>query len=336
VAHETSNSFEPSTQRGEFELIAAIRTALGTPPEDVIVGIGDDAAVLSVPPGEQLVVTTDMLVEGRHFDALTVGDAANAQLAAEAIGWKALAVSISDVAAMGGRSRWAVVSIALRAEHTGSVADALTNGLRRCAERFGVAIVGGDTTASPGPLVVNVTLAGSLGYGDAVLRSSARVGDAVCVTGALGGSRLGRHLHPQPRQDEALSLVKEGVVHAMIDLSDGLSSDLGHVLDASGVGAMLWADRVPIHPDAMRRAAETGRPALEHALHDGEDFELLFTTSADVAARLATDGLCGTPVAWIGRLTAGVDCDCVIAPDASQESAAVPLERRGYDHFRNG
>jgi len=316
--------------RGEFELIDAIRAALGPPAEDVVVGIGDDAAVLSLPAGEELVVTTDMLVEGRHFEF--GGDPADAS----AIGWKALAVSVSDVAAMGARARWAVVSVALRSEHTGVVADGLTAGLRRCAERFGLSIVGGDTTASPGPLVVNVTLAGSVARGSAVLRSGARVGDAICVTGALGGSLLGRHLRPQPRQDEALSLVKEGVVHAMIDISDGLSSDLGHVLDASGVGAELWSARIPVHADAVERAAATGQTPLAHALHDGEDFELLFATTEDVAERLVIDGVAGTPVAHIGRVTASPQRAITIVGTRADGTPGdpQPLERRGHDHFR--
>jgi len=290
-----------------------------------VLGIGDDAAVLSAPPGSDLLLTTDLLVEERHF-VLGPGGAAPHD-----VGWKALAVSVSDVAAMGGRALWAVVSVALRDDLVGTFADELTAGLLACAERHGVALVGGDTTGTPGPVVVNVALVGAVAAGGAVRRGGARPGDAVCVTGALGGSLLGRHLRPTPRQDESLSLVQGGAVHAMIDLSDGLSSDLGHVLDASGVGAEVWADRIPLHDDAHRAARASGRSALSHALDDGEDFELLFCVAPERAEELVRSGLCGTPVAWVGRIDEGAGARLC----ATRAGAVLgPLERRGHDHFR--
>jgi thiamine-monophosphate kinase len=289
----------------------------------VRVGIGDDAAVLAVPEGQELLLTTDLLVEGVHF--------ALDGLRAEDLGWKSLAVSVSDIAAMGGRAAHAVVSVALRPEQTGDFADGLLAGLLRCAERYGVALVGGDTTRSPGPVVVNVALTGFAARGRAVLRSGARPGDAICVTGALGGSILGRHLRVAPRQDEALLLVQGEEVHAMIDVSDGLSSDLGHVLDRSGVGAELWEDRIPVHEDARTLAARDGVAALEHALADGEDYELLFTVGESAARRLEAEGLGGAPVTRIGRVRAERDYVRL-----AHEGAAVsrPVERKGYDAFR--
>jgi thiamine-monophosphate kinase len=308
------------TDRGEFDVIRAIRAAVPAGGVDVVVGIGDDCAVLRRASGDDLLVTTDLLLEGRHF----ARDAAP-----EDVGWKALAVSISDVAAMGGRPEHAVVAVALRREQTGDYADGLTRGVLRCASAYGCSLVGGDTNATDGPAVVCVTLTGGVPRGRAVLRSGARPGDAVCVTGALGGSLAGRHLRVTPRVAEAAALVAGGEVHAMIDLSDGFSSDLGHVLDASGVGAEIRADRVPVHADAVRLSATDGRSPLEHALHDGEDFELCFTVPADRAARLVADGLAGTPVAHVGTITAA---RAFVIRDA-EDGPARPMNRGGYDHF---
>jgi len=306
--------------RSEFELIAAVAARVGTA-GDLIVGIGDDCAVLPGDAEHDLLVTTDLLVEDRHF--------VRAGLDPRDLGWKALAVSISDVAAMGGRATAAVVGIALPRELTGDFADGVTDGLAECAERFGVAIAGGDTSSSPGPVFVNTTVLGRVAHGRAVLRSGGRPGDAVCVTGALGGSLLGRHLRPIPRQDAALSLVQGGDVHALIDLSDGLSSDLGHVTAGSGCGAVVFADRVPLHADAQRMAAKDGLSALEHALHDGEDYELLFTVPVGRVAALETEGLAGTPVRCVGELIA----DTGLWLDVADERIA--LTRGGHDHFRN-
>jgi thiamine-monophosphate kinase len=307
--------------RGEFEIIASIARRIPAPGRDVVVGEGDDCAVIRCDAREDLLVTTDLLLEGRHF----LPDAAP-----QDVGWKALAVSISDVAAMGGRPRHAVAAIALRPQQTGAYADGLATGLLRCARRHGVDLVGGDTNATDGPAVVCVTLTGKVARGRAVLRSGARVGDAICVTGALGGSLARRHLRVTPRVAEAAALVRGGRVHAMIDLSDGLSSDLGHVLDASRVGAEVWADAVPVHRDARRASAQDGRSALAHALDDGEDFELLFTVPERRARSLAKSGLAGTPVAWIGRITRR---GYVLRDREGGPGRA--MIRGGHDHFRS-
>lgn len=318
--------------RGEFRWIAGLArrnaaSEAGRPrafPGSVLAGIGDDAAVLAPPPGHDQLLTTDLLVEDVHFrvEGLDPSD----------LGWKALAVSVSDIAAMGGRAAHAVVSAAFRRDQTGAFAERVLEGLLACAERYGVSLVGGDTTGTPGPVVLNVALAGYVPTGRAVLRSGARPGDAICVTGALGGSILGRHLRVTPRQEESLSLVQGGRVGAMIDVSDGLSSDLGHILDRSGCGAELWADAIPVHPDSDRLAATSGRAPLEHALHDGEDFELLFTTDDLRAADLARSGLRGTPVARIGRIVA--DRGTYVLRSREGAGDASPVERRGHDHFR--
>jgi thiamine-monophosphate kinase len=313
------------TGRGEFDVIRAIRRTTPTDGKGVVVGIGDDCAVLRADAGEDLLLTTDLLIEGRHF---------RADAAPEDIGWKSLAVSISDVAATGGTPRHAVVAVALRREHTGEFADRLTRGLLACAARYDCALVGGDTNATDGPVVVCVTLTGAVARGRAVLRSGARPGDAICVTGALGGSLAGRHLHPVPRVAEAAALVGDGDVHAMIDLSDGLSSDLGHIARESGVAAEIWADRIPVHADAVAAARGDRRTPLEHALDDGEDFELCFTVPAERAAALVAKGLAGTPVAHIGRIHSGFGVALLDSEGA--ESTTQVLEAGGFDHFRRG
>jgi thiamine-monophosphate kinase len=308
--------------RGEFELIGAIRAMTPAGGPGVIVGIGDDCAVLRTDPDDDLLLTTDLLVEGRHF---------RSDAAPEDVGWKALAVSVSDVAAMGGRPLHAVLSVALRPGQSGEFADRMACGLLDCARRHGCALVGGDTNATDGPLVVCVTLTGAVRRGGAVLRSGARAGDAVFVTGALGGSLAGRHLRPTPRVAEAAALAAGGPVHAMIDVSDGLSSDLGHVLDASHVAAEIWADRVPVHADAVAMSRTDGRSPLEHALHDGEDFELCFTAPASRAERLVAEGLAGTPVTRIGVVVAGHGA--VLLDREGAQCSAYPLLPGGFDHF---
>jgi thiamine-monophosphate kinase len=311
------------SRRGEFDVIRAVRAAVPAPGRGVVVGIGDDCAVLRPEAARDLLVTTDLLVEDRHFTRET---------APEDIGWKALAVSISDVAAMGGRPRDAVLAVALRSEQTGAFADGLLRGVLDCAKGYGVSLVGGDTNATDGPAVVCVTLTGDVARGGAVLRSGARPGDAICVTGALGGSLAGRHLRVTPRVAEAAALVAGGEVHAMIDLSDGLSSDLGHVLDASGVGADVWGDQVPIHADAVAMSQRDARSPLLHALHDGEDFELCFVVDAERAAALVCDGLAGTPVSLVGQVTRDTAYRLLDRPGGT----AVPMIRGGHDHFAAG
>jgi len=230
---------------------------------------------------------------------------------------------------MGARTMWALVTVALPSSRRGNFADDLLEGLLACADRFGVAIVGGDTSSSPGPVVIDVAAIGAT-PGPVCLRSGAQVGDTICVTGALGGSLLSRHLHPEPRQVEALALVKAGGVHAMIDISDGLSTDLGHMLDASGVGARVRAERVPVHDDARRASEQDGRSPLDHALHDGEDFELLFTCTPERADALAFDGLSGTVVTRIGAVTE--DRSYLLV---DEDDGVRVMERRGHDHFRD-
>lgn len=283
----------------EFDFIQRVRA---TPTPGVPVGPGDDCAVL--PDGT--LITTDILTEGVDFYLSKAG--------AYAVGRKAMAVNLSDVAAMGGVPTFAVVGLVVP---SGCDVLELQRGLSDRAREFGVTIVGGDTNSWTGGLVVSVTVLGKA-IGQPILRSGAKPGDAICVTGPLGGSLLGRHLEPVPRLKEVQRLLGIGTIHAMIDVSDGLAKDLHHICEESHVGAILFADMIPIHADAVRRAEQTGQTPLHHALHDGEDFELVFTVEPELAARMN--------VSIIGSITA--ERDYLIEHSHGRE----PLATVGWEH----
>jgi thiamine-monophosphate kinase len=264
----------------EFDFIQSLRQHSQLP--GVVVGIGDDCAVLE-PLAQRWLVTTDLLTEGVDFLL--------AEATPEAIGKKAMGVNLSDIAAMAGVPKFAVVAVALPRHPPGgmttrALADRLDAGVREMAARFGVAIVGGDTNTWDQGLVISITLIGESTARGPVLRSGAKLDDAIFVTGPLGGSLLGRHLSPEPRVREALALHQIVDLHAMIDISDGLTADLMHILEESHFGADLDSMSIPIHPDAVLRSAITGQTPLHHALHDGEDFELIFTVSQADAEKL--------------------------------------------------
>jgi thiamine-monophosphate kinase len=306
---------------GEFGLIAEIRRAAGASAA-VPLGIGDDCALVAASPAGVL-VTTDLLLEGRHF---LLGETTP-----EAVGYKALAVNLSDIAAMAGRPRAAFVAVGLPRGRAPAIARGLLAGMLPLAERFGVTLAGGDTNAWDGPLVVGVTLVGEPVPPGAVRRGGARAGDAVYVTGPLGGSLLGRHLRPEPRIVEALALHAAVPLRSMIDLSDGLSSDLAHILEESGgLGATLDAAAIPVHADAVRMAARSGREPLAHALDDGEDFELCFTVDPEAARRLEASPPAGVTLHRVGTIDA--------EPGLRLRRGGVvdALPRGGFDHFRGG
>lgn len=306
---------------GEFELIDWIRTRTG-PHRAVIVGIGDNAAVVRPAPGTDLVVTTDMLMDGRHFHLDPNSP--------ESVGYKAMAVNLSDIAAMAARPLAAVVAVALPRDWAAEVARGLHAGLSEAAEAHGVALVGGDTNAWDGPLVVTVTLFGETQGRGPVLRSGARPDDLVYVTGPLGGSILGRHLRPAPRVAEALALNAAVPLHALIDISDGLAADLTHILDESGgLGALLQEGSIPVHPDAMKLGEMDGLPPLWHALNDGEDFELCFTVSPEDAARIEREPPGGVPLYRIGQI---VSMPGLWTMDAQGKTRII--EPAGFDHLR--
>ncbi len=305
---------------GEFDLIAWFRERTEVRGRTVL-GIGDDSAILRPFPGE-LLVTTDMLMDGRHFrlDRDAPGD----------VGHKALAVNLSDIAAMAGVPIAAVVAVALPRDRAVEVARGVHAGLIALAERFEVDLVGGDTNAWDGPLVISVTLLGEASPPGPVRRSGARPGDAILVTGALGGSLLGRHLRPEPRVAEALILHHRAPLHALIDISDGFAADLAHILQESGgLGAVLDADSIPIHPDALTMSRQDGRSALDHALHDGEDFELCVVVDPDDADLLVHNPPLPAVVHRVGTITADPGLWL-----RGEDGVSSPIVARGFDHLR--
>lgn len=305
---------------GEFALIDWIRAHADAGPRTSL-GIGDDCAVLRTEPGTELLVTTDMLMEGRHFD---LDRATPAE-----VGYKALGVNLSDIAAMAGRPIAALVAVALPRGRAVMLARGLFEGMAPLAARFGIGLVGGDTNAWDGPLVVAVTVLGESIAPGPVRRSGARPGDAIVLTGPIGGSLLGRHLRPAPRIDEARALHRSATLHAMIDLSDGLASDLGHILDESGgLGAVLDAEAIPIHPDAVEQAARDGRSPLDHALNDGEDFELCVVLGPADADRLQAEPPARATLIRIGTITAEPGLRL-----RREDGQIVPIARRGFDHL---
>ncbi len=278
------------TSSGEFAFIDWLR---GRTPaaERVLLGPGDDTAVVAWPSGQPALVTTDMLLEGSCFLLAEAGG--------RRVGRKAMAVNLSDIAAMAGRPVAAVVSVGLPRHGGRALAEELYVGLREVADAFDTAIVGGDTNSWNGPLVINVTILGEATARGAVRRSGARVGDWLFVTGPLGGSILGKHLDFTPRVREALRLHELIDLHAMIDVSDGLAADLAHVCAESKCGAVLHADSIPISA-AARQMNDSQKP-LQHALSDGEDFELVFAVSPDDGRELVrTQPVTGLTLSHIG------------------------------------
>ena len=313
---------QPPSERmvvGEFGLIDWIRDRV-RPGRSTLLGIGDDCAMVGL-QHDRVLITTDMLMDRRHFRVDSQRP--------EQIGFKSLAVNVSDIAAMAGKPIAAVVAVALPKTDAKSLAKGLHYGLTEAAERFEVDLVGGDTNAWDGPLVISVTLFGiPVGRGP-VTRSGARVGDAIYVTGPLGGGILGRHLSPTPRVAEAIALNAAAEIHAMIDLSDGLASDLGHILKESGqLGALLQEEAIPIHPDAIRLSEQGSRSPLSHALGDGEDFELCFCVAPEVETLWRTEPPGGIPLHWIGRVTEQPGLR-IEARDGEIED----VRTRGFDHL---
>ncbi len=305
----------------ESEYVAWLRRQIPPHPQ-LRLGPGDDAAILRLATGADCVVTVDLLTDGVDFDLRSAEP--------QRIGRKALAVSLSDLAAMAARPVGAVVAVALPRLGGRQLGVELLQGLLPLAERYNVAIAGGDTNSWDGPLVVSVTAIGETTFGGSLLRSGAKPDDRILVTGSFGGSILGKHFDFEPRVDEALILADRYQVRVAIDVSDGLSLDLARMAAESGCGAVIELDRVPVSDAAkeMDRRSADGRTALDHALADGEDFELILAAAPDVAARLvAEQPLDGVPLTDIGYFTLELGLWQIGA-----DGRRIPLPPKGFEH----
>jgi thiamine-monophosphate kinase len=284
---------------GEFAFIDWLRQRTPSA-RRVLVGPGDDTAAVAWPSAAPCLVTTDMLLEGSCFllEGSPIQKAGVPAASPRQVGRKAMAVNLSDVAAMAGQPVAAVVSVGLPRRGGRRLAEELYLGLREVADAFDTAIVGGDTNSWDGPLVINVALFGEPGPHGLVLRSGARPGDLLFVTGSLGGSILGKHLDFTPRVREALTLAATVNLHAMMDVSDGLSADVAKMCLESKCGALLRSDAIPISEAA--RSMKDGLSPLQHALGDGEDFELVFAVAPeegrDLLARAPLPGVTLTAI----------------------------------------
>lgn len=288
------------------------------------VGIGDDAAVLRWRPDSNIVVATDAITDQVDFRL----DEVDPRL----VGRKALAVNLSDLAAMAAEPMAALVTLILPKggganRSCGQLARDLILGMAPLAEQFDVAIAGGDTNTWDAPLAISVTVIGRTTQHGPLERSGAQIGDALLVTGSLGGSILRRQWNFEPRIDEALQLHADYKLHAAIDISDGLAIDASRLAAASGLGIGIELSSVPISDDAVELSQQTGRPPIEHALGDGEDFELLFTTGPNEATRLLQEQPLSTPITQIGH--------CLQQPGLWRldgDAPPQPLETIGFQH----
>ncbi len=304
----------------EAELIAHLRKRLPSHPL-LRLGIGDDAAVLRLADMDDCVLTVDLLTDHVDFEL--------AEVDSRRVGRKALAVNLSDLAAMAAEPLAGVAALALPRDGGMELALGLYEGLLPLAEQFGVVIAGGDTNTWDGPLVISVTLVGKVTARGPLQRSGAVPGDRIVVTGSFGGSILGRHFDFPPRVAEALLLAERYELHAGIDCSDGLSIDLAHLAEESRCGALLQLEAVPVADDARRLAGKLadGSTPLEHALGDGEDFELILAVPPEEADRMLAEQPLDVPLTTIGQFVAEPGLWQVDA--AGHRAALLP---RGYQH----
>jgi thiamine-monophosphate kinase len=305
----------------ERELIRWLRRRLPPHPR-VLLGPGDDAAVLRLSGTDECVVTVDMLTDHVDFEMAKVDP--------RRVGRKCLAANLSDLAAMAAKPLAGVVALCLPRQGGFELAVALFEGMIPLAEQYDLAIAGGDTNSWDGPLVVSITLLGGVTGRGPLRRGGARPGDRILVTGSLGGSILGRHLDFEPRVAEALDLHARYELHAGTDISDGLSLDLAHLLEESGCGAVVRADAVPTSDDARRLAEKLGDGStpLDHALGDGEDFELILAVPPEAARRMLAEQPLDVRLSDIGEFVA--ESGLWIA---GADGARRPLAPAGWEHL---
>lgn len=332
---------------GEFPLIARLAQHLPAYAPDVVEGVGDDAAVIRTDTNRLQLLTCDIQVAGVHFlpEAITPYQ----------LGRKVAAINLSDIGAMGGQPRHFLISLGLPSETPVADLEALYEGLRDECNLLGVDVVGGNISRMP-VLVIDAFLVGEVAEDRLLQRRGARSGDQVMVTGSLGASRAGlelilhrsdlkefpkevveaalaAHLTPRPRVREGQTIAAHSGATAMIDISDGLAADLGHLCDVSGVGVRIWAQEVPVAEAARQIAQMVGADPLAWALGGGEDYELCFTASPHHSRELAVavQGATGTPVCLIGEILPK-EAGCWLR---LSEGSEVPLAPSGWDHFRS-
>ena len=326
----------------EFELINLLTEGCAKQAPDLACGVGDDCAVVAGPAGRDWLITTDLLLQGVHFE-LGWSDP-------RSLGKKALSVNLSDIAAMGGAPRFWLASIALPGGMRPESLQDLYRGMHDAAKESGALLIGGDTSSSPGGLMISITAIGQARSSGSIRRSGARPGDAIYVTGMLGGAALGlnclrseecgedtapfiaRHIDPAPRVELGEALAGCGMLTSMIDVSDGLMADLGHIAEASGVGFTVNEPSVPREGTLGRIACRLGVDALALVLGGGEDYELAFTVAADGVPEFESNVLSGLPepgAVRIGTVEGNVAMRAVLTADGSVVDTAVG----GFDHF---
>jgi len=328
---------------GEFGLIDRIRKTSPRNKKRAPIGIGDDAAALLLSSSSLLLATTDMLIEGVHFDLKTTD--------LYSLGWKSAAVNLSDIAAMGGVPRYCLTALGIPSSLSVDDIGEFYRGVNACLKKFGVLLVGGDTCSSRKGLIISVTVLGEAEKRRILTRSGAKPGDLLYVTGTPGDSGAGlellntrgkgqgargkgnlnklieKHLRPVPRVAEGRQLALSGIVSAMIDVSDGLSSDLGHICEQSGVGAEVFAEYIPLSKE-LRSAKVLKQTPLEYAMTGGEDYELLFTSPVERERDILSLPVRATV---IGAITRKQGMRMV-----TEQGECRPIAPGGYDHFRRG
>ena len=328
---------------GEFGFIKRISRGCLIRPKNVVKAIGDDAAAFIPAPGQVILVTTDLLVERIHFLRNTTSGFN--------LGYKALSVNLSDIAAMGGIAREAFISIAIPENCPIDFLEDLYKGMKTLAAEFDVNLLGGDTTRSKVDLIINISVVGSAFEKEILYRNTARQGDIICSTGYLGDSRAGlhliingikadsnelkalldAHLLPKPYLQEGRFLARQGGVHAVIDVSDGLSSDIGHIAKESNVGIRLYSEKIPVSNNLEKFCAWYDFDPVEYALAGGEDYTLLCTISPDKVDYIAEDYLkrFRNPLYQIGEITDSGEIKLVL--QNGQVRSFVPS---GWEHFK--